>query len=68
MDPERFARTLVRADATVRETIECIDAGAIEIALVVDDERGQLLVEHDTERTVVVVRADQHDRPMEVRV
>ena len=39
MDPERFERTLVRAEATVRETIECIDAGAIEIALVIDDQR-----------------------------
>lgn len=40
MDPVRFERILVPPDATVREAIEAIDAGAIEIALVVDDQRG----------------------------
>ena len=39
MDPNRFARLLLDPTATVRDAIACIDAGAIEIALVVDSER-----------------------------
>ena len=36
MDPNRFDQILITQDATVRRAIESIDAGAIEIALVVD--------------------------------
>ena len=39
MDPSRLERIFVRPGATVRETVESIDAAAIEIALVVDDDR-----------------------------
>ena len=39
MDPSRFEQLLVGERATVREAIGCIDAGAIEIALVVDERR-----------------------------
>lgn len=39
MDPNRFEKIFVRPGATVREAITSIDAGAIEIALVVDEER-----------------------------
>ena len=39
MDPTRFPRLLLGPSATVREAIACIDAGAIEIALVVDEGR-----------------------------
>jgi dTDP-glucose pyrophosphorylase len=39
MDPERFQRIFIDADATVRQAIEGIDAGAIEIALVVSEGR-----------------------------
>lgn len=36
MDPDRFQHILVRPDCTVREAIEAIDRGAVEIALAVD--------------------------------
>jgi dTDP-glucose pyrophosphorylase len=39
VDPDRFPRLLLGPDATVRDAITCIDAGAIEIACVVDAER-----------------------------
>ncbi len=39
MDPARFERILVEPVATIREVIQCIDAGAIEIALIVDSDR-----------------------------
>lgn len=39
MDPGRFEQIFVGPGASVRETIASIDAGAIEIALVVDEER-----------------------------
>jgi dTDP-glucose pyrophosphorylase len=39
VDPGRFENKFVRPDATVRDAIESIDAGAIEIALAVDDRR-----------------------------
>lgn len=39
MDPTRLEQIFVSPGATVREAIKCIDAGAIEIALVVDAER-----------------------------
>ena len=39
MDPNRFQQILVHPGSTVREAIQSIDAGAIEIALVVDDRR-----------------------------
>jgi dTDP-glucose pyrophosphorylase len=39
VDRERFERIFVGLDSTVRTTIEAIDAGAVEIALVVDPER-----------------------------
>jgi dTDP-glucose pyrophosphorylase len=39
MDAERLEKILVAPNATVREVIEGIDAGAIEIALVVDEDR-----------------------------
>lgn len=39
MDPGRFERILVTPDASVREVIEAIDNGAIEIALAVDGNR-----------------------------
>jgi dTDP-glucose pyrophosphorylase len=39
MDPTRFEQILVKPGATVREAITSIDAGAIEIALVVDERR-----------------------------
>lgn len=39
MDPSRFEKIFISVRATVREAIESIDAGAIEIALVVDEDR-----------------------------
>jgi len=42
VDPNRFERILVPADASVRQVIEAIDAGAVEIALAVDAD-GRLL-------------------------
>jgi dTDP-glucose pyrophosphorylase len=39
MDPTRLEKIFVSPRATVREAIECIDAGAIEIALVADPSR-----------------------------
>jgi dTDP-glucose pyrophosphorylase len=39
VDPEGFPKLLLRSDATVRDAFVAIDAGAIEIALVVDEER-----------------------------
>src|SRR2546423_13137592 len=39
MDPTRFEQILVARGATVREAIASIDAGAIEIALVVENGR-----------------------------
>jgi perosamine synthetase len=39
MDPKRFEALLVGPDATIRDVIEAIEAGAIEIALVVDERR-----------------------------
>jgi dTDP-glucose pyrophosphorylase len=39
MDPIRLQRIFVRPGATIRETIESIDAAAIEIALVADEDR-----------------------------
>jgi dTDP-glucose pyrophosphorylase len=39
MDPARLEQILLAPEATLREAIERIDAGAIEIALVVDGER-----------------------------
>jgi dTDP-glucose pyrophosphorylase len=41
VDSERLEKILIPGDATVRQAIESIDAGAIEIALVVGD-RGEL--------------------------
>jgi dTDP-glucose pyrophosphorylase len=38
VDAGRFERIFVHPGATVREAIECIDAGAIEIALAVDED------------------------------
>ena len=37
MDPHRFPKIFVRSNATIRDAIECIDEGAIEIALAVDE-------------------------------
>jgi dTDP-glucose pyrophosphorylase len=42
VDPRRFPKIFVRPNATIREAIQCIDEGAIEIALAVD-ENDQLL-------------------------
>jgi dTDP-glucose pyrophosphorylase len=42
VDPARFERILVPADASVRQVIEAIDSGAAEIALAIDTDR-QLL-------------------------
>jgi dTDP-glucose pyrophosphorylase len=39
VNPARFEKIFVGPGATVREAVEAIDAGAIEIALVADDER-----------------------------
>jgi dTDP-glucose pyrophosphorylase len=39
VDPTRFPRLLLGPTATMRDAIACIDAGAIEIALVVDGDR-----------------------------
>lgn len=39
MDPARFEQLLVSPQATIRETIAAIDAGAVEISLVVDGDR-----------------------------
>jgi dTDP-glucose pyrophosphorylase len=40
VDAGRFEKIFVRPGATIREAIECIDAGAIEIALAVDEQGG----------------------------
>ena len=55
MDPNRFARLLLDPTATVRDAIACIDAGAIEIALVVDSERRLLgtITDGDVRRAVL---------------
>ncbi len=42
MDAARLAQVLLAPNATLRDAIEQIDAGAIEIALVVDERRGLL--------------------------
>ena len=42
MDPARLQKIFVQPDATIRDAIKCIDEGAIEIALAVD-EAGQLV-------------------------
>jgi dTDP-glucose pyrophosphorylase len=39
MDPERLQRLLVRPGCALRDAVQAIDAGAVEIALMVDDER-----------------------------
>src|SRR4051812_12148326 len=39
MDPERLHRTLIRPGFALRDAVKAIDAGAVEIALLVDDER-----------------------------
>lgn len=39
MAPEKLERILIAPQTTLRSAIECIDAGAIEIALLVDQER-----------------------------
>jgi dTDP-glucose pyrophosphorylase len=39
VDRDRFERIFVRLGSTVRQTVEAIDAGAVEIALVVDEDR-----------------------------
>src|SRR5580704_10227602 len=39
MDPAKLEQMLLAPGATVRSAIECIDAGAIEIALLVDEQR-----------------------------
>jgi dTDP-glucose pyrophosphorylase len=39
MEPRRFTNILIAEEATVREAIEAIDAGAVEIALAVDADR-----------------------------
>ena len=73
MDPQRFERLLVAPGATIREAIEAIDAGAIEIALVVDPERRVLATvsDGDVRRALLagaglddVVERVQHDKPI----
>ena len=39
MDAERLSRLLIHPGCTLRDAIQAIDAGAVEIALLVDDER-----------------------------
>ena len=55
MDPTRLERLLIAPSATVREAIEAIDAGAVEIALVVDEQRRLLgtLTDGDIRRALL---------------
>jgi dTDP-glucose pyrophosphorylase len=62
MDPDRLERILVSPRTTLRATIECIDAGAIEIALVVDEHRRLLGTVTDGDvRRALLAGADLED-------
>jgi dTDP-glucose pyrophosphorylase len=39
MDPDRLQKLLIRPGCVLRDAVQAIDAGAVEIALLVDDER-----------------------------
>jgi dTDP-glucose pyrophosphorylase len=64
MDPVRLDKVLVRDDATVREAIEAIDAGAVEIALVVDEDRRLLGTVTDGDVRRALLRGTGLDDPV----
>lgn len=64
MDARRFEKIFVRADATVRDAIECIDAGAIEIALAVDDDKRLLGTISDGDVRRALMRGISLDSPV----
>jgi dTDP-glucose pyrophosphorylase len=64
VDRERFERIFVGLDSTVRQTIEAIDAGAVEIALVVDSERRLIGTVSDGDVRRALLRGTQLDDPI----
>lgn len=65
MDPSRLDRIFVAPDATVREAVQSIDAGAIEIALVVDPQRRLLGTVSDGDVRRALLAGVSLDDPVE---
>jgi dTDP-glucose pyrophosphorylase len=65
VDRDRFQRIFVAADATLREAFEAIDAGAIEIALVGDEERRLVGVVTDGDLRRALLRGTTIDDPID---
>jgi dTDP-glucose pyrophosphorylase len=64
VDPDRFERIFVSLDSTVRETVEAIDAGAVEIALVADGERRLIATVSDGDVRRALLRGTKLDDPV----
>lgn len=65
MDPARLEQLLVAPDATLREAAEAIDAGAIEIALVVDEDQRLLGTISDGDLRRSMLNGSHLDDPLE---
>lgn len=61
MDPNRFERVFVQPSATLREAVMAIDAGGVEIALVVDEERRLLGTVSDGDARRALLRGSSLD-------
>src|SRR3954447_18100873 len=68
MDQLRFRNLLITEDATVRDCIEAIDAGAIEIALVTDERERLLGTVTDGDIRRALLRGSDLDDPVEAIV
>jgi dTDP-glucose pyrophosphorylase len=64
MEPRRFTNILIAEGATVRDAIEAIDAGAVEIALAVGDDRRLLGTVSDGDVRRALLRGTQLDDPV----
>jgi dTDP-glucose pyrophosphorylase/predicted transcriptional regulator len=64
VDSARFEKIFVRPDATVRDAIESIDAGAIEIALAVDEQRRLVGTISDGDVRRALMRGAKLDSPV----
>jgi dTDP-glucose pyrophosphorylase len=65
MDPTRLEKILVRPEASIRDAVEAIDAGAVEIALVCDPERRLLGTITDGDVRRAMLRGVSLESPIE---
>jgi dTDP-glucose pyrophosphorylase len=65
MDPERFEKLFIAPGATVREAIESIDVGAIEIALMTDEHRALIGTVTDGDVRRALLRGVTLDDPVD---